>query len=1802
MTRIADLIEVPPVKTVIQMADIEDPDLRSFLTESFLLTDEVRQVLESFFNSIIKQQGKGFFLEGNYGSGKSHLLTVISLLLSYQESWQSLLTQQNVSDLLIEQKNELTAQHYLVVNISLVEHSSSERLEEIINNEIINTIRQKTPGNLPIDSIKKIDASKENRIKKDKQNIDYADFANTGLANVDINIKTLKFTVEENYKRKEFYGQLAQFLSKFHYQGIVILIDELSEFLRSKADGRTFNEDIRFLQYLGEFSERENFWIMATLQEAIEKTGEITQEVFGKIKDRFPAHFHLTGTHIQEIVSQRLIRIKPGTSEEIIRIYKHYQDSFAEWPVSKERFLKLYPVNPLTISLLDKLKPLFSQHRGIIDFIHYRLQGDTSRNIPSMLEESTENLLNPDLIFDHFLNRLRETMETRQYYEKVYQYYEQEVDSILSEDEVETGLKLIKILILLAVSPIDKKYTVREISHMLLRSVTDLDASVNYEYIDELLQRLYRHGAYLVTEQGDSTRDNIYYLDLKADVNLIIGQKTEYIRSNFFEEEQRIFTKVGSLINESYLPLVELLDKPRSIRTVYWQNTERQGYFLLLPMTDITLKGVAEFNKRLGNMEIDDFNKGDFRDFVIFMAYPLQVDKQKKYIKEIIIPEIHSQERASFCFWIPEELSGLELLKNVLSRIILLEEYQEKSGETATAVREKLEAMLQEDRKNVTDLFREAFLDGIILDGNGEEILSLDDIGIVPFNKLLERITGILLENRYPEHVKIAPYQSVINEGQLNRLAENFLDTGEIDRKVATSQGLLRIIEDVLNPLGLIKSRGKTIRVNINPGKNPLLKEFFTCLHDERTDINTIYRELRKGNYGLTLPQFKILVLVLLYSGYITSFSEKQKIALSQLNVYNFSRIKYLGYGEIIADDFQKILKECSLLPPRFKEQPFSLPLQQDIWAYISEMKREMMDEITHLKIKLTNLTLDGSLESINHQQLINNIDKVKNLFEEIKISYSAEEGLERFASSYVSIPNIDNYLQRFHLIKSFLDQGYQKLKEMQAYLKQVPEDLPDRGNFPEIRSIKAELLESIQDHAVIFNEGFLEGLLDRFEFLKELYIEEYYREHQKNLSGDRFSLYNNVEKNKDYQVLNRLADIELISVKDDLIKVQRMLSRILRQECTKLSRGYLQRSPICTCGYFPGEEIDSISLEEIHSIIGSGIGQYLEALNSKEYREKIEKYISNMEAVGEKRFARPVRELLDIASLEIPSINSDIIEKLYQLLNRNILNRINQALSGSITLHERNLDHLYENLVGRSFSIAQIKQIFDDWLERDQSFDRYSYVKVISEENSTVPKFDEDNNLIEGFLEEYYPELLAYYDQLGEEGFSIFIATVFWADQYKIKRTDLYNIIEWPVELYDEINTETVYQLWDRVSEDKYQAIRKRVTENLNRQIENNHLIEQLFKVIPLADFEDMIKVLEKEFVSYQLIRELIVVMIKRTEKGLSEKILTVYLERLNNVLLTIKDNERAVYLKMVKSYLQLRHSLYILEGEEKPSSAEEWSDFYRKHLSHLEYNLAAIRKAARKHGLLDRIPFNKLAASVEKVMGEYMEDFYQFSKSELFRINEQATEYLQREVKYVTEIDMSELILERYHEMTSRVNSRGNCCILIDGMRQDTWEVIKEELNDSIDYRIIKEGFLYANLPSNTETQISRLKENGFRGEILSADDYLLHKKDIEENAKNNGIVREIVKFSYVDDRVHSSKEDYCEFMEEIRFQTENHLIPFLHKIPSRTLILIVSDHGYRINHKFRKEEKYESPRYLHGGNSPYEIIVPWGILYKI
>src|SRR5208337_948131 len=124
----------------------------------------------------------------------------------------------------------------------------------------------------------------------------------------------------------------------------------------------------------------------AAVQESIEATGDVSQAILRKIKDRFPVRLGLNTVHVRSLIGGRLVRRKPGAEEEIARIYQHYKSQYTTFSAPFDDFRASYPVHPVTLSLLEGLGDLFSQHRGVVDFVYSRIAGDSARGIPGILQ------------------------------------------------------------------------------------------------------------------------------------------------------------------------------------------------------------------------------------------------------------------------------------------------------------------------------------------------------------------------------------------------------------------------------------------------------------------------------------------------------------------------------------------------------------------------------------------------------------------------------------------------------------------------------------------------------------------------------------------------------------------------------------------------------------------------------------------------------------------------------------------------------------------------------------------------------------------------------------------------------------------------------------------------------------------------------------------------------------------------------------------------------------------------------------------------------------------------------------------------------------------------------------------------------------------------------------------------------------------------------------------------------------------------------------------------------------------------
>ncbi len=156
----------------------------------------------------------------------------------------------------------------------------------------------------------------------------------------------------------------------------------------------------------------------------------------------------------------------------------------------------------------------------------------------------------------------------------------------------------------------------------------------------------------------------------------------------------------------------------------------------------------------------------------------------------------------------------------------------------------------------------------------------------------------------------------------------------------------------------------------------------------------------------------------------------------------------------------------------------------------------------------------------------------------------------------------------------------------------------------------------------------------------------------------------------------------------------------------------------------------------------------------------------------------------------------------------------------------------------------------------------------------------------------------------------------------------------------------------------------------------------------------------------------------------------------------------------------------------------------------------------------------------------------------------------------------------------------------LLMDGMRWDLWECIKSDFFEKMPnhFRFIREGALWANQPTDTGAQLARFEQAC---------------QEIQPNLGDQDL---LWKISAIDEKIHSEKGPLTHLFANIISYLEIDLLFRLKKLPSRTLLVLFSDHGFVENPAFRSTNKYESPRYLHGKDSPFEVIVPWAWVMRL
>lgn len=297
-----------------------------------------------------------------------------------------------------------------------------------------------------------------------------------------------------------------------HPRGLLLVVDELSEFLRSKPDRRQFSEDIRFLQFLGELAQDHRLFVIAAVQEAIEQIGDFDRAYYRKIKDRFPLVLRLTATHVRDLIAHGVLVKRPGYAEGVQDIARHVREALPGAPIDFGALCSIYPIHPATLELLEEVRDRFSQARGVVDFVTRQLAGDPTRHIAAFLDEEWGSFVTPDAIVRHFEDVLAVQAEFLPLSRRLLPWYRAHLEELFETPALRRLAEaLLRLLVLVHLSPARDAMSAAEATYWLLLSVARVDPSRNREIVERVLEKLATRGRYVRGVEGR------YRLDLDDD-------------------------------------------------------------------------------------------------------------------------------------------------------------------------------------------------------------------------------------------------------------------------------------------------------------------------------------------------------------------------------------------------------------------------------------------------------------------------------------------------------------------------------------------------------------------------------------------------------------------------------------------------------------------------------------------------------------------------------------------------------------------------------------------------------------------------------------------------------------------------------------------------------------------------------------------------------------------------------------------------------------------------------------------------------------------------------------------------------------------------------------------------------------------------------------------------------------------------------------------------------------------------------------------------------------------------------------
>jgi len=350
-----DLIQFEPVETVVQLREADRLAAARQLVRTYVISEEMA---ERIINVVLPNlqfdqpaDNKGLLVVGNYGTGKSHLMAVISAICESAELLNELSHPQ------VAEAAQVVAGRFKVVRTEI--GATTMPLRDILTKEL-----------------------------------------EEHLAAMGV-IYTFPKADQVVNNKTAFEEMMSAFHQTYPDHGLLLVVDELLDYLRTRKDQELIL-DLNFLREIGEICKELRFRFIAGVQEAIFDSPRFAfvADSVRRVKDRFE-QILIARRDVKFVVAERLLK-KTGEQQVKINNYlRPFARFYGNMNERMDEFVRLFPVHPDYIDTFERitvvekrevLKTLSMAMRALLDqevpedrpgLIAYDSYWDTLRSNPA---------------------------------------------------------------------------------------------------------------------------------------------------------------------------------------------------------------------------------------------------------------------------------------------------------------------------------------------------------------------------------------------------------------------------------------------------------------------------------------------------------------------------------------------------------------------------------------------------------------------------------------------------------------------------------------------------------------------------------------------------------------------------------------------------------------------------------------------------------------------------------------------------------------------------------------------------------------------------------------------------------------------------------------------------------------------------------------------------------------------------------------------------------------------------------------------------------------------------------------------------------------------------------------------------------------------------------------------------------------------------------------------------------------------------------------------------------------------------